>query len=224
MRVMGEEAVKDPTAVEAKVNKGIAERKATHEQMNEDRKLSKEQRHERLIERQAQDAAKGINVVVFKVDSLANGRLVSAPLFPAAMADIYRHKFRVNKNAEQMALSGIVVNSPKYSVIIAEGGSHSISNYKKLLLNRIQWSENDPAPVREGNKKAREAWLQAEEEDGTLKDLSGNHCTLLWEGEAKARSFKGSWRFKVCETDKEAIEALSRAKMENFWTQAKSVQ
>jgi len=74
MRVMGEEAVKDPTAVEAKVNKGIAERKATHEQMNEDRKLTKEQKHEKLEQKQAQDAAKGIHVAIFKVNSLANGR------------------------------------------------------------------------------------------------------------------------------------------------------
>ena len=29
--------------------------------------------------------------------------------------------------------------------------------------------------------------------------------------------------FKVVETDKEAMDALSRAKMENFWTQAKGV-
>ncbi len=87
MRVMGEEAVKDPTAVEAKVNRGIAERKATHEQMNEDRKLTKEQEHEKLEQKQAQDAAKGIHVACFKIDSLANGR----------------HKFKVNKNAEQVS-------------------------------------------------------------------------------------------------------------------------
>lgn len=206
MRVMGEEAVKDPTAVEAKVNKGIAERKATHEQMNESRQLTKEQKNEKLEKQQAQDAAKGIHVVVFKVDSFANGR----------------HRFKVKINAEQMGLCGITLSSPRYTLVIAEGGAHSIASYKKLMLNRIQWSENDPAPVREGNKIAKEAWLQAEEEDGTLKDLSSNRCTLLWEGETKTAQFR-AFKTKVVESDKEAIEALSRAKMENFWTQAKSV-
>ncbi len=91
------------------------------------------------------------------------------------------------------------------------------------MLQRIVWSENDPAPVREGNKKAKEAWLQAEEEDGTLKDLSSNRVTLLWEGETGKRNFS-KWIFKVVDTDKDAMAVLSRAKMENFWTQAKSVQ
>ena len=88
MRVLGEEAVKDPTAVEARVNREIAERKFGHETMNEERKLTKEEKHEKLEQKKGQDAAKGIHVAVFKVDSLANGR----------------HKFKVNKNAEQMDL------------------------------------------------------------------------------------------------------------------------
>ena len=88
MRVLGEEAVKDPTAVEARVNREIAERKVGHETMNEDRKLTSDQKHEKLEQKKIQDAAKGIHVAVFKVDSLANGR----------------HKFKINKNAEQMDL------------------------------------------------------------------------------------------------------------------------
>ena len=38
MRVLGEEAVKDPTAVEARVNREIADRHAKHLQANEERK------------------------------------------------------------------------------------------------------------------------------------------------------------------------------------------
>ena len=176
--------------------------------MNEERKLTKEEKNEKLAEKKGKDAAKGIHVAVFKVNSLANGR----------------HKFKVNKNAEQMDLSGIVVCGPKQTLICAEGGQKSVRDYTKLLLNRINWSENDIPPVREGNKIAKEAWLQAQEEDGTLKDLSENHCSLIFEGEMSSRAFRNKWSFKVVETDKEAMDALSRAKMENFWTQAKSVQ
>jgi len=207
MRVLGEEAVKDPTAVEARVNSEIAERKATHETMNEDRKLTKEEKHEKLEQKKAQDAAKGIHVAVFKVDSLANGR----------------HKFKVNKNAEQSNLSGTVVCGPKQTLICAEGGQKSVRDYTKLLLNRINWAENDIPPVREGNRVAKEKWLQAQEEDGTLKDLSENRCVLVFEGETSSRVFR-KWAFRVVETDKEAMDALSKAKMENFWTQAKSIQ
>lgn len=206
MRVLGEEAVKDPTAVEARVNRQIQERKTHHEELNQERKLTKEQKHEKLEQKQAQDAAKGIHVAVWKVNTLANGR----------------HRFKVNKNAEQNSLTGTVVCSPTQTVIIAEGGQRSMQLYKKLL-NRIDWTENDIAPVREGNKAAQAAFLNSQEEDGTLKDLSFNHCVSLWEGETVSRSFR-KWAFKVVETDKEAMDALSRAKMENFWTQAKSVQ
>lgn len=122
-----------------------------------------------------------------------------------------------------MDLSGTVVCGPKQTLICAEGGQKSIRDYTKLLLNRINWSENDIPPVREGNRVAKEKWLQAQEEDGTLKDLSGNKISLIFEGETGSRAFR-KWAFKVVETDKEAMDALGRAKMENFWTMAKSVQ
>ena len=66
-------------------------------------------------------------------------------------------------------------------------------------------------------------WLRAEDERGDLKDLATNTCTLVWEGEQKARAFR-KWGSRVCETDAAAKEALGRAKMESFWTLAKSLK
>ncbi|KAI9736639.1 MAG: hypothetical protein M1834_000843 [Cirrosporium novae-zelandiae] len=209
MRVLGEEAVKDPTAVEARVNREIAERKLTHEQANETRKLTKEQRHEKLATQQEKDAAKGVHMAVYKIDSLANGR----------------HRFKISKNAEQNALTGICILSPKFNLVIVEGGSHSINFYKKLMLNRIDWTENpgSNAAVREGNKEAMAAWLEAEDEQGEPKDLSENKCMLVWEGEVKNRVFR-KWGSRVCESDGQAREVLGRTKLENFWTLAKSLK
>ena len=206
MRVLGEEAVKDPTAVEARVNREIEDRFHEHMQTNEDRKLTKEQRHEQLESQKAADAAKGILVNVYKIDSLANGR----------------HRFKISKNAEQCALTGICILNPKFCLVVVEGGRHSIDFYRKLMLNRVDWTENSgPNSVREGNSEAMAQWLQAEDEKGKLKDLGLNSCTLVWEGEEKARAFK-NWRSRVCETDKDARDTLARAKMDNFWTLAKS--
>ena len=208
MRVLGEEAVRDPTAVEARVNREIAERAQKHEEMNEDRKLTKEQRNEKLVEKQASDAARGIYTSVYKIDSLANGR----------------HRFKISKNAEQNALTGICILHPKFNLVIVEGGQHSVNFFKKLMLNRIDWTENSaPNSVREGNKEAMAQWLQAEDERGELKDLGLNKCALIWEGEEKTRSFR-KWGSRVCETDSAAKEALTRAKMETFWTLAKSLK
>ena len=91
------------------------------------------------------------------------------------------------------------------------------------MLNRIDWTENaGPNAVREGNREAQTSWLAAEDEKGELKDLSLNSCTLLWEGQAKARVFRKWLGARVCETDAEAKDVLARAKMENFWTLAKT--
>ncbi|OKL63674.1 hypothetical protein UA08_00921 [Talaromyces atroroseus] len=207
MRVLGEEAVKDPTAVEARVNREIAERRETHEAANAERRLTKEQRQEKLALQQEKDAEKGIYMCVYRIDSLANGR----------------HRFKISKNAEQMALTGVCVMHPKVNLVIVEGGSHSINAYKKLMLNRIDWTENaGPGPQREGNREALSSWLKAEDENGELRDLGSNSCTLLWEGQQRTRAFRKWLGARVCETDAAAKETLTRSKMENFWVLAKS--
>ncbi|KAG9946448.1 U4/U6 small nuclear ribonucleoprotein Prp3, partial [Aureobasidium melanogenum] len=207
MRVLGNEAVKDPTAVEARVNREIAQRAEDHETANSERQLTKEQRLEKLAAQQEADAALGMKLLVFKIDNLSYGK----------------HRFQINKNAEQQALTGITIFHPKMNLVIVEGGSHSINAYKKLMLNRVKWTENAmPQSVREGNTEANAAWLNAFDEDGKLKDNTFNRCQLVFEGEEKQRSFKRWMPYKACETDGEAKDVLSRYKMENMWTLAQS--
>ncbi|KAI4106221.1 MAG: hypothetical protein L6R37_002308 [Teloschistes peruensis] len=209
MRVLGEEAVKDPTAVEARVSREIAERANKHEQRNEERKLNKEEKHDKLAKQQQKDAEAGILCTVYKVESLANPR----------------HRFKVDKNAKDHNLTGVTIIHPKFNLIAVEGGSHSIAAYRKLMTQRIDWTENTHPnkEVREGNNEQQASWLQAEDEQGRLKDLSGNKCQVIWEGEEKGRAFR-KWGSKVCATDGMAREALGRGKMESLWALAKSVK
>ena len=207
MRVLGEEAVKDPTAVEARVNREIAERKQTHDDMNEDRKLTKEEKAEKLDRQQADDEAKGVHVRVYKIDSLANGK----------------HRYQVEINAQQNKLTGVCVMHPRMNLVIVEGGEHSIRFYDKLMLNRIKWQEMEaPRAVQEGNRKELAEWLEAEDENGELKDLSLNKCELIFKGEERRRAFRKWMGGKPCETDSQAKDVLSRAKMDSFWNVAKS--
>ncbi|OAP56468.1 hypothetical protein AYL99_09647 [Fonsecaea erecta] len=207
MRVLGEEAVKDPTAVEARVNREIAERAAKAQEDNLARKLTKEQRAEKLARQQAEDAARGIHVRVYKIDSLANGK----------------HRYQVSVNADENALTGVVIMHPKMNLVVVEGGEHSIRNYDKLMQNRIRWTEMEaPRSVAQGNREALAKWLEAEDENGELKDLSLNRCELIFKGEEKQRNFKRWLGARVCETDAQAKDVLSRAKMENFWALAKT--
>ncbi|KAF5667422.1 hypothetical protein FCIRC_9911 [Fusarium circinatum] len=204
MRVLGDVAVKDPTAVEARVNREIAERHQKHVETNEERKLSKDQKHDKIATNQQKDAEKGIHMLVFKIGSLANGQ----------------HRYKIGMNAEQLALTGICVMHPKFNLVIVEGGEWSIKKYKKLMLNRIDWTENSPSRDRDGKQGATRDWLLAEKDNGELKDMSMNECKLVFEGEEKARAFR-KWGSKVCETDSEARDALARTKMDNFWQLAK---
>ncbi|KAF4120986.1 U4/U6 small nuclear ribonucleoprotein PRP3 [Geosmithia morbida] len=205
MRVLGDAAVKDPTAVEAQVNREIAERHEKHVDANEERKLTKEQKQERLVAKQHKDAEKGIHVLVFRINSLANGQ----------------HRYKIGVNAEQLALTGTCIMHPKLNLVIVEGGEHSINKYKKLMLNRIDWTENVPSREKEKvQKQAVRDWLVAENERGELKDMSLNECKLIFEGEQKERGFR-KWGSRVCETDSEARDSLARAKMDGFWSLAK---
>lgn len=206
MRVLGEEAVQDPTSVEARVNREIEERHKLHLEANEARKLSKEQKHEKLAENQEKDAAKGLHVLVFRINSLANGQF----------------RYKININAEQLGLMGLCIMSPKQNLVIVEGGGWGIAKFRKLMLERIDWTENAPSRSKDEKSEALRQWLMAENEEGVLKDMSTNKCTLVFDGEIKAYSFR-KWSSRVCETDSEAREVLSRSKMESFWTLAKSM-
>ncbi|KAJ5161699.1 hypothetical protein N7492_007091 [Penicillium capsulatum] len=208
MRVLGEQAVKDPTAVEARVTREIADRREQHEMANAERQLTKEERREKLEGQKEKDAALGIFVSVYRVDSLASGR----------------NRFKVSKNAEQNALTGICVMHPKFNVIIVEGGKHSVNNYRKLMLNRIDWTENPGPGTSETKDEGQPLWLSTEDDKGEPRDFSQNTCTLLWEGQAKARGFRRWLGARVCDSDSAAKDALARAKMENFWALAKSAK
>lgn len=197
MRVLGNEAIQDPTAVEARVHKEIAERHQQHVGENEARKLTKEQRHEKLQMNQEKDAAKGLHMLVFKINSLTDGR----------------HRYKIAKNAEQLGLTGICLLHRKANLVIVEGGSWATNKYKKLMLNRIEWTAGLTTTNQDTSDQPD--WLKEN------TDPSSNKCVLLFEGEIKWRAFR-KWSSKICETDREAVELLSRSKLESFWTQAVS--
>lgn len=66
MRVLTSDAVQDPTKVEARVRREVAMRKKGHEIMNTERKLTDEQRREKIEVKKGEEEKKGIYAVVFK--------------------------------------------------------------------------------------------------------------------------------------------------------------
>ncbi|OAL51808.1 PRP3-domain-containing protein [Pyrenochaeta sp. DS3sAY3a] len=207
MRVMGEQAIADPTAVEMLVETQIQQRFDDHMAANESRKLTKEQEHSKLAANQEKDAQKALYMCVFKIKSLAFGK----------------HRYQIDNNAKQQALTGITLFNPEFNLVLVEGGFHAINKYKKLMLNRINWTDNAPPTEIQAEKQASDPkWLRSLNEDGSLKDHSANNCILIFEGEVKQRSFR-KWGSRICETGGEAKETLGRAKMDSLWGLAQSM-
>ncbi len=59
MKVLTSDAVQDPTRVEARVRREVAMRKHTHDKMNAERKLTDEQRREKIDTKKAEEDKKG---------------------------------------------------------------------------------------------------------------------------------------------------------------------
>lgn len=66
MKVLTSDAVQDPTRVEARVRREVAIRKHGHEKMNAERKLTDEQRREKVENKKLEEEKKGIYGAVFK--------------------------------------------------------------------------------------------------------------------------------------------------------------
>uniref|UniRef100_A0AAY5EJX6 U4/U6 small nuclear ribonucleoprotein Prp3 n=1 Tax=Electrophorus electricus TaxID=8005 RepID=A0AAY5EJX6_ELEEL len=156
MRVLGTEAVQDPTKVEAHVRAQMAKRQKAHEEANAARKLTAEQRKEKKVKKLREDLSQGVHIAVYRIRNLHN---------PAK-------KFKVEANASQLYLTGTVVLHKDVNIVVVEGGPKSQKKFKKLMLHRIKWEE--PSSKREEgsddegskNNKCTLVW------EGTAKERS----------------------------------------------------
>lgn len=180
MNVLTNEAIKDPTAVEKRVKQEMQERINKHMAENESRKLTKEERHEKLLTKQEKDLNKGVFTTVYKINKLTNPK----------------HLFKLDISAKEENLYGICLKNPRFNIVIVEGGEKSINQYKKLMMNRIKWTQSP---------------LQ-----GSTEDLSQNKCELIWEGAIQELNFQ-KWSIMHSRNDEEALNVLKKFHLEKYW-------
>ncbi|XP_056619307.1 U4/U6 small nuclear ribonucleoprotein Prp3 [Triplophysa dalaica] len=192
MRVLGTEAVQDPTKVEAHVRAQMAKRQKAHEEANAARKLTAEQRKEKKVKKLKEDLSHGVYIAVYRIRNLYN---------PAK-------KFKVEANANQLYLTGTVVLHKDINIVVVEGGPKAQKKFKRLMLNRIKWDEP--------NSKRDEP--EGSDDEGSRKH---NKCSLVWEGTAKERSY-GEVKFKQCPTENMAREHFKKHGTEHYWDLALS--
>ncbi|KAF9523290.1 pre-mRNA processing factor 3-domain-containing protein [Crepidotus variabilis] len=234
MKVLTTDAIQDPTRVEARVRREVAMRRHTHEKMNAERKLTDEQRREKKEQKKNEEEKRGLVGAVFKVNILSD---------PS-------HQFKVRRNAEQLALSGVCIFNPSFNLVYVEGAHRFVKQYKKLMVGRIKWREaargrggadiemedgnSDGSDNEEGGAGkasaeasgdkagggASEADASSKPKEENVVDLSNNKCVLIWEGAIRDREF-GNFRAKSCPTDREAKEFLGE-KMKGYWDVARA--
>ncbi|NWI04666.1 PRPF3 protein, partial [Tichodroma muraria] len=194
MRVLGTEAVQDPTKVEAHVRAQMAKRQKAHEEANAARKLTAEQRKAKKVKKLKEDVSQGVHIAVYRVRNLSN---------PAK-------KFKIEANAGQLYLTGVVVLHKDVNVVVVEGGPKAQKKFKRLMLHRIKWDEQT------SNTKGED---EDESDEESIKKT--NKCSLVWEGTAKDRSF-GEMKFKQCPTENMAREHFKKHSAEHYWDLALS--
>ena len=207
MRVLTQDAIADPTKIEAQVRREMVAREKGHMKANAERKLTDEQRREKREGKMAEDESHGIHALCFKVKFLAN---------PS-------HKFKVKKNAQDYALTGVTIHNPKFCLVVVEGGVKAIKKYKQLMLNRIDWTEEARARTGDNERKGggfgAGPGAGAEVDGEEPQSLADNTCELVWEGEHKERLFK-EFRNANCPSEAHVRDTLGE-KLEGLWDVAK---
>ncbi|CAJ0951503.1 unnamed protein product, partial [Mesorhabditis belari] len=186
MRVLGSDAVQDPTKMEAHVRKQMADRMKKHEAENAARKLTDAQKAAKKTKKLSEDTSLAVHVAVYRVKSLAN---------PSK-------RFKVETNAKQLQMTGMVLLYKDLNVIVVEGGPKQQKFYKNLMMTRIKWTEE----------------IIGEEKKVADKEAPGerNELKLIWEGTVKKRAFYDMRTLSVS-IQKQARETFEKYRVPHYW-------
>lgn len=214
MQVIGDQAVLDPSKIEAVVAEKVAARRLKHEQANLARKLTPKERAEKKFSTFAKvDLTKGLSCALFYV------RNMSHPY----------HRAKVDLNAQQWSISGGVIEVTNYmSLVIAEGSAKSIKRFVRLMTVRMKWSEEDGDKDKMDSDTINDQSTElnedgAEELDVSTKNITtpfdpNNECALVWQGSQPKRNFK-NFLFQTCTSAISARKVLEAKGLGHFWDQ-----
>lgn len=200
-RVLGTQAVADPSALEKMVREQMAARLQAHDQRNQERKLTPEERAEKKKKKLQEDTSKQVCACLFKVR-----RLVTLP----------RAKFKVDINAQQLYLTGCVLSCGETTLVLVEGGPKNMKKYKTLLGRRIDWSEEPSAEKAEGDGKKEGEQKAPAPAAPSAAAKEPNLCELVWEGTLGRTTFR-NFRFETFENETAARKFLQDRGVGHLW-------
>jgi hypothetical protein len=101
MKLLGDQAVADPSKVEARVLQQMQQRVLSHEMRNQASKLTPEERKEKRTRKLQEDVSRSVCAALFRVKDFSSSK----------------HRFQVDVNAQQHFLSGIGMLGGFYSAV-----------------------------------------------------------------------------------------------------------
>jgi len=193
MRVLGTDAIMEPSAMEAKVRSQMQERLDSHERHNAERMLTPEQRKAKKHKKLSEDTSAEVYVAVFRAGDLT---------------DVGR-RFKVDIHAQQYQMTGTAVLFGSCNVVVVEGGPKGIKKYLHLMKNRIKW-------VPDGMKDGDEEEQEEEDADGNIIRKVYKKCCLVWQGTVAKRQFK-NFRFEICRSEDAARQVFVKRGVPHYW-------
>lgn len=125
MKIMSKELALDPSKTEQEIMEKYNKRIEMHLKRNEENKLNHKEKVERTLRKLRRDSARETRVAVFKFEFFSSAKI----------------RFKIMKNANQLALVGVCLIPPPSlpGIIIVQGGKRALKFFSRLCLHRIQW-------------------------------------------------------------------------------------
>jgi U4/U6 small nuclear ribonucleoprotein PRP3 len=222
IKVLGDQAFLDPSKYEQKVVAQIQARQSAHEQRNLERKLTKEQRAQK-VDSKLQNQVDG---------AVAKAQVHVALFFVKNTSHAY-HRTKLDLNARQWKITGGVLECPAtatfpVSCVICEGSAQAIHKYIRLLTVRMNWTSGpDGDEEDDDDDNAMEEELDNEETNQQQvqqphKFDPTNRCILIWQGMATKRNFP-HFSFQTVDAPEQCRKILKQKGLAHYWDQVMQV-
>eukprot|EP01040_Poterioochromonas_malhamensis_P008368 gene8368-9054_t len=182
MKLLGDQAVADPSKIEMKVVQQMQKRILNHEMRNQMNKLTPQQKRSKKMKKLQEDLSKGVTVAIFRITDFS----------------CLKYRFKVDITAQQYFLSGLVLLCPdeKLNLVVVEGGPKGIRKFVKLLTQRIQWNVFIPTNTivndEEGKENGEDFQVITSGEEFNYHAVNGEHQDTTEEEEGVGQGEAGN--------------------------------
>ena len=198
MRVLGEESVAGPSAVEQAARAQAEQRLQEHEQRNAENKLSPQERREKNIAKWTKPLQYTdiLQISVYAIFCLVGGR----------------ERFKICKNAEQLHLGGLFVDSKipdRPSLVVVEGTRRGTNRFNRLMLRRIHWSVTTEVKPESDSDES--------DDDEDITSSSNNLCVRIFKGTDSKKKFSKWTYIGVKNFDETTLRAIEEKGCMHYW-------